>query len=90
MPVIELDMRFFDEKFSDINYRLRVLNMFPDDIKKGYYMYKKGKLPPDYSGDTAGSWYTLAPGSAIKFDFGNGDIPLFASAIPSLLDLEAA
>ena len=89
-PIVELNMKFFDEKFSDVGYRMRVLKMFPEDIQKGYVLYKNNKLLPDYQGDTAGAWYALDKGSAVKFDFGNGDIPLFASAIPALLDLEAA
>ena len=89
-PIVELNMKFFDDKFSDVGYRMRVLKMFPEDIQKGYVLYKNNKLPPDYQGDTAGAWYALDKGSAVKFDFGNGDIPLFASAIPALLDLEAA
>lgn len=89
-PIIELNMKFFDDNFADSQYRLRVLKMFPEDIQKGYVLYKNGKLKPDYMGDTAGSWYALEKGTAIKFDFGNGDIPLFASAIPALLDLDAA
>jgi hypothetical protein len=63
--------------------------MFPEDIQKGYLLYKNKKLQPDFQGDQA-CWYALEKGSAIKFDFGNGDVPLFASAIPALLDLEAA
>ena len=89
-PIIELNMKFFDEKFSDVAYRMRILKMFPEDIQKGYALYKQNKLQPDFMGDTAGSWYPLDKGTAIKFDFGNGDIPLFANAIPALLDLDAA
>ena len=89
-PIIELNMKFFDENFSDVAYRTRVLKMFPEDIQKGYVMYKQNKLKPDFQGDTAGAWYPLEKGTATKFDFGNGDIPLFASAIPALLDLDAA
>ena len=89
-PIVELNMKFFDEQFSDISYRLRVLKMFPEDIQKGYMLYKQGSIKKDYSGDTAGAWYALEKGSAVKFDFGNGDVPLFASAIPALLDLDAA
>lgn len=89
-PIIELNMKFFDDAFSDAAYRMRVLKMFPEDVQKGYALYKQKRLPPDYVGDTAGAWYALNKGTAIKFDFGNGDIPLFASAIPTLLDLEAA
>jgi hypothetical protein len=39
-PIIELNMKFFDEKFSDISYRMRVLKMFPEDVQKGYVLYK--------------------------------------------------
>ena len=53
-------------------------------------MYKQNKLPPDFTADTAGAWYALDKGTAIKFDFGNNDVPLFANAIPALLDLDAA
>ena len=45
LPAVEFNMRWFDERFSDINYRMRVLDLFPDDFKKGYLLYKKGKLP---------------------------------------------
>lgn len=88
-PIIEINMKYFDTAFSDPQYRMRVLKMFPEDIQKGYILYKQGKLPADFKGDV-GSWYALDKGTAIKFDFGNGDIPLFASAIPTLLDLDAA
>ena len=89
-PIVEMNMKFFDEKFSDVSYRARVLKMFPKDIQKGYELYRKKALPPDHQGDDAGAWYALDKGSAIRFDFGNGGIPLFASAIPALLDLESA
>lgn len=90
IPIIELNMKYFDDKFTDTNYRQRVLKMLPEDIQKGYALYKKHKLQPDYPGDTSGAWYVLDKGTAIKFDFGNGDLPLFANAIPALLDLDAA
>ena len=89
MPAVELNMRFFDECFNDVVYRMKVLKTFPEDVQKGYVLYKQGKLTAD-SGTGAGSWYMLQPGTAIKFDFGNDDLPLFASAIPSILDLDAA
>lgn len=90
MPAIEFNMRFFDEQFRDINYRQRVLNLFPDEFKKGYLLYKKGKLQPDYIGDTYGSWYLLEPSNTIKFSFGSDDIPIFVNSVPQILDLDAA
>lgn len=90
MPAIEFNMRFFDEQFTDINYRLRVLELFPEEFKKGYVLYKKGKLQPDYIGDTFGSWYLLEPGNTIKFSLGPDDTPIFVNSIPQILDLDAA
>ena len=88
-PAIEFNMRFFDEKFADINYRMRVLKMFPSEFIKGYLLYKQGKLQPDFQGDV-GSWYLLEPGSTIKFSLNNSDTPILINSIPAILDLDAA
>lgn len=108
IPVIEFDMRFFDENFRDVNYRMKILRMFPKEFQKGYVLYKQSKLEPDteyyplgrrdshlVNTNTQlnwrpGYWYTLEPGSAVKFCFNNGDQPLFINAIPAILDLDAA
>lgn len=89
MPAVEFNMKFFDT-FRDINYRMRVLNLFPDEFRKGYLLYKQGKLLPDIQGDTSGSWYLLEPTSTVKFNFNGSDTPVFINAIPTLLDLDAA
>ena len=89
-PAIEFNMKFFDKAFPDVNYRMRVLKMFPQEFARGYVLWKQGKLKPDFQGDTEASWYLLDPNSTIKFSFDNGDIPLFVNAIPSILDLDAA
>jgi hypothetical protein len=47
LPAVEFNMRWFDDRFPDLNYRMRILDMFPEDFKKGYILYKKGKLPTD-------------------------------------------
>lgn len=93
LPAIEFDMRWFDVKFPDPVYRLKVLEMFPKEFKKGYQFYKEGKIPVEHDGcGRMGAWYLLDQGSTIKFDFGlgSGDLPLFAAAIPELIDLDAA
>ena len=90
LPAIEFNMAYFDECFKDINYRMRVLKMFPKDFQKGYLLYKNRKLQPDFYGDV-GSWYLLDPGYAVKFSLaGAGELPLFINIIPYLLDLDAA
>ena len=83
-------MRFFDDNFRDPGYRMRVLKLFPPEFAKGYVLFKQGKLGPDYSGDTPGSWYLLDPESTVKFNVNNSDIPMFINAIPTLIDLDAA
>ena len=94
LPAIEFNMRYFDEKFSDINYRLRVLKLFPPEFQKGYLLYKQQKLQPDYVGDGYGSWYLLEPANTVKFSLSNIDggldIPRFINAIPNIIDLDAA
>ena len=90
LPAIEFNMAYFDERFHDINYRMRVLKMFPKDFQKGYVLYKERKLEPDFAGDL-GCWYLLDPGYAVRFMLaGAGELPLFINVIPYLLDLDAA
>ena len=89
VPAIEFNMKFFDT-FTDPSYRMKVLKLFPDEFAKGYILYKKGKLTPDFLGDNCGSWYLLEPKNTIKFSFNNNDMPLFVNSIPTLLDLDAA
>jgi hypothetical protein len=94
MPVVEFNMKFFDDKFPDVNYRMRVLKLFPADFAKGYMLYRKGKLNPD--GEQQSSmcmnygWYPLEPGSVVKFSLTKDDAPLFVNACPAILDLHAA
>ena len=92
MPAVEFNMRFFDDKFPDVNYRMKVLKMFPHEFAKGYVLYKQGKLKSDDNTLDlfATGWYLLEPGSVIKFNFNNGDIPLFVNSCPAILDLDAA
>ena len=88
-PAIEFNMAFFDNKFTDAAYRMRILKLFPDEFAKGYMLYKQGKLPLDCLGDTYG-WYLLDPAKTIKFNLNNSDIPVFINAIPAIIDLDAA
>ena len=94
VPAIEFDMTFFDTKFPDVAYRMRVLDLFPPEFKKGYILYKQGKLPNDeiVSVDITGKghWYLLDPACAFMFGLnGLNGLPLFINAIPALLDLDA-
>ena len=97
-PVIEFNMSFFDEKFHDVGYRMKILKLFPDEFAKGYALYKQGKLGEDevcydvergYWKKSYG-WYALDPGATIKFNINGSDMPIFINALPAILDLDAA
>ncbi len=88
-PVVELNLQFFDAQFPNIQYRMKVLQMFPKDIQKAYMLFKQGKLPGDYPGDIKG-WYALDPETTVKFSLNNSDFPPLVGAIPSIIDLDQA
>ncbi len=95
LPVVEFNMKFFDVVFPDTKYRMKVLNLFPDEFKKGYVAYKSGRLLAEAPWDRDSGWWMLDPKRTVKFSFNNGgngasDIPLFVNAIPAILDLDAA
>ena len=66
-----------------------MLNLFPQEFKKGYVLYKEGKLKPDFTGDTSG-WYLLDINNCIKFNLNDNDYPAFISVIPAIIDLDEA
>ena len=65
-PVIEFNMKYFDNTFKDATLRNKMLNLFPAEFKKGYKLYKTGKLVPQFAGDSAG-WFLLDTEASIKF-----------------------
>lgn len=87
--VVEFNMKFFNDFFKDAEQRMRILNIFPAEFKKGYELFLEGKLPPTFQGDEAG-WYLLDTESAFKVNLNGEDQPLFISVIPAILDLDAA
>lgn len=88
-PVVEFNMRFFDEMFSDIQQRTRMLSVFPKEFSKGYVLYKEGKLPAQFRGDTTG-WYMLDPEASFKFNIGGSDYPVLVNIVPNIIDLDEA
>lgn len=88
-PMVELNMKYFDDAFADIAYRTKILKTFDKQIQQAYILYKQQKLPKDFEGDTNG-WYLLEPGSAVKFNLSDSDLPIFAPVIPAIMDLDAA
>ena len=88
-PAIEFNMRYFDDAFTDTTQRMKILNLFPEEFKKGYHAYKTGKLTPDFSGDTSG-WYLLDVEKTIKFNINGDDYPFLIAVIPAIIDLDEA
>ena len=88
-PAVEFNMKFFDEHFRDTTQKMKVLKLFPDEFHKGYMLYKQGKLPPEFPGDTSG-WYLLDPKQTVKFTANGEDYPAFISVIPLIIDLDQA
>ena len=88
-PAIEFNIKYFNDAFTDANYRLRVLKMFPKEFQKAYIAFQNGNLPRDFQGDDTG-WFLLDTDNAVKFNLNNSDTPLFASVIPAIMDLEDA
>jgi hypothetical protein len=82
-------MKFFDEQFRNTEQRMKILNLFPSEFKKGYKLYKEGRLPAEYPGDTSG-WYLLDVNSVVKFNLNGEDFPAFVSVIPAIIDLNNA
>jgi len=88
-PIVEFNIKYFDDRFSDVDYRIRVLKLFPIEFRKAYLSYKRGTLKKDFNGDDNG-WFVLDPDRTVKFNLSNTDIPLFVAVIPKLMDLEDA
>lgn len=88
-PAVEFNMKFFDDCYRDTSQRMRMLNLFPQEFKKGYILYKEGKLKPDFPGDKAG-WYLLDVSKTIKFNINGEDFPAFIAVVPAIIDLDAA
>lgn len=86
---VEFNLKYFNDAFSDVAYRVRVLKLWPKEVQKAYLAYMDGKLPKDFAGDDEG-WFLLDPATSVKFNICGSDAPLFMSVIPKLLDLEDA
>ena len=89
IPVVEFNMKFFDECFKDTNQKIKILKMFPKEFSKGYLLYKEGKLRPEFPGDDNG-WYLLDSEMTVKFNAVGEDYPMFISVIPHIIDLDEA
>ena len=98
-PAVEFNPKFFDDKFGDIETRMRILKMYPKEFADAYIAYKKGKLTGQESinsgWDTPNtnkglSWWLLDPECAFKINLNNSDVPLLINTCTKILDLDEA
>ena len=90
-PVVEFNVKYFNDAFRDTGYRLRVLKeLWPKEIVQGYMLYQAGRLPKITPDDRDGGWMALDPKRGVKFSLNEYDAPYFISVIPHLLDLAEA
>lgn len=87
-PLVEFDVKFFDDNFRDVTQRMNVLKSFPKEFAQGYVAFKSGRLKND-AGDTR-AWITLDPQYTCKFSLNGSDMPILAAVIPAIIDLDEA
>ena len=90
IPAVEFNLAYFDKCFPSVDQRLRVIKLFPKEFQKAYVLWREGKLKPENAFERDYGWYLLDPTKTIKFNLNNTDVPIFVSAIPAILDLDAA
>ena len=87
-PIVEFNVKFFDDNFRDVGARMNVLKSFPKEFQKAYVAYKEGRLVAE-PGDDKG-WVLLDQTYAFKISLNNSEMPMMASFIPAIIDLDEA
>ncbi len=87
-PLVEFNVKFFDDKFRDANQKMNVLKSFPTEFLKGYAAFKEGRLEAEV-GEQPG-WIILDSDFAVKFTTHGSDMPPLSSVIPALINLDEA
>lgn len=87
-PLVEFNVKFFDDMFRDANQRANILRSFPKEFSKGYIAYKEGRLEAE-AGEMPG-WITLDSTKAIQFTVHGSLMPPLTSVIPAIIDLDEA
>lgn len=86
-PVVEFNVKYFDDAIVRPELRNEVLRTYPKEIVDGYRAYKSGALPVDKT-DMSGYWIRLDFNDAWKFSMREDDQPFFISSIPKVIDFE--
>jgi len=89
VPAVEFNPQFFDDLFPDVEMRMRVLKMYPEEFAKAYVAYKKMKLNQKETDGSRG-WWLLDPDYAFKMNLNGKDYPLLVTITPKILELDEA
>lgn len=87
-PLVEFNLKFFDDNFRDVTQKMNVIKSFPKEFAKGYVAYKNGTLRTD-PGDNL-PWLVLDTDYSCKFCLNNSEMPMLAAVIPAIIDLDEA
>ena len=88
VPAVEFNPKFFDDKFPDVETRMRVLKMMPKEFAQAYIAYKKHKTSNNQIDDA--NWWLLDVDYAFKVNLNGRDYPLLVNIVPKILDLDEA
>lgn len=88
-PAVEFNPKFFDDMFPDLEMRMRVLKMYPEEFAKAYVAYKKNSLNQKVNDGSRG-WWVLDPDYAFKVNLNGKDYPLLVNITPKILELDEA
>lgn len=86
-PVVEFNVKYFDDAIVRPELRQEVLMTYPEEIVEGYIAYKNGQLPVDRT-DMTGYWIRLSNKDAWKFSLRTDDQPFFISSVPKVIDFD--
>lgn len=82
--VVEMDMRYFDEEFTDQEQRELIFKQLPKEFKKLYNSFVGGKS--NIGDDQNPHWQQLDTEYSCAFQFGEDELPYFCAMFPDLLD----
>lgn len=82
-PIVELDIKYFEDAYMDAEERKQVLRNYPQEIRKYYQRYENGSL--ESSGTEA--WCPLDPTLATVFRFFDSDVPILFGSIKEIIRL---
>lgn len=85
VDVIEFNLRYFDQKFTDEEKKLLILKQYPIEIRKGYNKYKSGSIVASNDGKV---WLPLDVNFATRFCISQDEVPFFFSLIPEINRLQ--